>query len=72
MGYDAKGCLSPNQVKLVNSLLGDPEAEIQKAKTIIKLFEEHQAKGITGFVDEVYGFIDEPIYKGARRLCEVR
>jgi len=25
----------------------------------------HKEMGITGFVDEEYGFIDEPIYKGA-------
>lgn len=70
MGYDAKGCLSPNQVKLVNKIFVDKEAEIQRAKVIIKLFEMHRDEGITGFVDEEYGFIDEPIYKGALALLE--
>ena len=65
MGYNAKGCLSPNQVKLVNKIFVDKEAEIARAKVIIKLFEMYQEEGITGFVDEEYGFIDEPIYKGA-------
>jgi len=72
MGYDAKGCLSPNQVKLVNKMFVDREAEIKRAKIIIKLFEMHQEEGITGFVDEEYGFIDEPIYKGALALLEGR
>ncbi len=70
MGYDAKGCLSPNQVKLVNTIFVDKEAELQRAKVIIKLFEMHRDEGITGFVDEEYGFIDEPIYKGALALLE--
>ena len=70
MGYDAKGCLSPNQVKLVNKIFVDKEAEMQRAKVIIKLFEMHKDEGITGFVDEEYGFIDEPIYKGALALLE--
>lgn len=70
MGYDAKGCLSPNQVKLVNATFVDKEAEIKRAKVIIKLFEMHREEGITGFVDEEYGFIDEPIYKGALALLE--
>jgi citrate lyase subunit beta/citryl-CoA lyase len=70
MGYDAKGCLSPNQVKLVNKLFVDKEAEVHRAKVIIKLFEMHRDEGITGFVDEEYGFIDEPIYKGALALLE--
>lgn len=68
MGYDAKGCISPNQVKLVNAMFVDKEAEIKRAKVIIKLFEMHRDEGITGFVDEEYGFIDEPIYKGALAL----
>lgn len=70
MGYDAKGCLSPNQVKLVNAAFVDKEAEIQRAKVIVKLFEMYRDEGITGFVDEEYGFIDEPIYKGALALLE--
>ena len=70
MGYDVKGCLSPNQVKLVNRMFVDKEAEIKRAKIIIRLFEMHQEEGITGFVDEEYGFIDEPIYKGALALLE--
>ncbi|MDQ7043196.1 MAG: aldolase/citrate lyase family protein [Sulfurimonas sp.] len=68
MGYDAKGCISPNQVKLVNAMFIDKEAEIKRAKVIVKLFEMHADEGITGFVDEEYGFIDEPIYKGALAL----
>lgn len=68
MGYDAKGCISPSQVKLVNKIFVDKEKEIRRAKIIVKLFEMHQEEGITGFVDEEYGFIDEPIYKGALAL----
>lgn len=68
MGYDAKGCISPDQVKLVNAMFVDKEEELARAKTIVKLFEMHRDEGITGFVDEEYGFIDEPIYKGALAL----
>jgi len=68
MGYDAKGCISPDQVKLVNKLFVNEEEEIKRAQVIIKLFEMHQEMGITGFVDDEYGFIDEPIYKGALAL----
>lgn len=68
MGYDSKGCISPEQVKYVNKTFVDDEKELQRAKMIIKLFEMHKDEGITGFVDEEYGFIDEPIYKGALSL----
>jgi len=70
MGYDAKGCISPDQVKLVNKNFVDEVKLINRAKVIIKLFEMHKSEGITGFVDEEYGFIDEPIYKGALALLE--
>jgi citrate lyase subunit beta/citryl-CoA lyase len=70
MGFDAKGCLSPNQVELVNKYFTNKEEEIKRAKVIVKLFEMHRDEGITGFSDEEYGFIDEPIYKGALKLLE--
>ncbi|WP_151900377.1 HpcH/HpaI aldolase/citrate lyase family protein [Sulfurimonas hydrogeniphila] len=68
MGYDAKACISPGQVKLVHKIFVDTEEELKRAKIIVKLFEMHRDEGITGFVDEEYGFIDEPIYKGALKL----
>ena len=68
MGYDAKGCISPDQVKLVNKMFVNEEEQIKRAQIIIKLFEMHEEMGITGFVDDEYGFIDEPIYKGALAL----
>jgi len=70
MGFSAKGCISPNQVTIVNKLMVDEEKELRRAKIIVKLFEMHRDEGITGFVDEEYGFIDEPIYKGALNLLE--
>ncbi len=70
MGYDAKGCISPSQVTLVNEVFVDKEAQLTRAKVIIKLFEMYRDEGITGFVDDEYGFIDEPIYKGALALLQ--
>ncbi|MDP1785040.1 MAG: aldolase/citrate lyase family protein [Sulfuricurvum sp.] len=65
IGLDAKGCISPGQVTLIHEMFGHSEGEMARAQKIIGLFEEHASRGITGFVDERYGFIDEPIYKGA-------
>lgn len=68
MGYSSKGCLSPSQVKPVNEILTDDVAELERAHVIVKLFEMNRDMGVTGFVDDEYGFIDEPIYKGALAL----
>lgn len=68
MGYDAKGCISPKQVALVNEIFSQTQEEIIRSLKIVKLFEYNREQGISGFVDEEYGFIDEPIYKGALHL----
>jgi citrate lyase subunit beta/citryl-CoA lyase len=70
IGYDAKGCISPTQAKLVNEKFVDGAREIERAKNIIKLFELNKELCVTGFEDEEFGFIDEPIYKGALVLLE--
>lgn len=72
MGFDAKGCISPSQVTLVNEIFKDEIAEFERAKVIIKLFEINRDLGITGFVDDEYGFIDEPIYKGSLALLNMK
>jgi len=68
MGFSAKGCLSPSQVDDVHDVFGFGEKEIARAKAIVKRFEAKCAEGVTGFSDPEYGFIDEPIYKGAQSV----
>lgn len=70
MGYEAKGCLSPQQAEQVMMTFGTNEAFIERAHHIVKRFEEMKAQGVTGFSDDKYGFIDEPIYKGALVLLK--
>ena len=70
LGFDAKGCLSPQQAEQTVKMFQLSDDAIIKAQYIIDRFEEERAKGITGFSDEKYGFIDEPIYKGALALLK--
>jgi citrate lyase subunit beta/citryl-CoA lyase len=65
MGYSAKSCLGPKQVEIANEVFGTSKKEIEKAKYIKKRFEEMAEAHVSGFMDEKYGFIDEPIYKDA-------
>ncbi len=65
MGYNAKACLGPAQVEIANRVFGFDEEELKKAKYIVEKFEEMRDKNINGFMDEKFGFIDEPIYKDA-------
>ncbi|MEA3523804.1 MAG: aldolase/citrate lyase family protein [Campylobacterota bacterium] len=70
MGYKAKGCLSPIQVSDTHKVFGFTKAELERAQNIIALFESKRDEGITGFSSDEYGFIDEPIYKGALAILK--
>jgi citrate lyase subunit beta/citryl-CoA lyase len=70
MGYRATSCISPTQVEIANEIFSSDETEIKKAQYIVKIFEENRQNGITGFADETYGFIDEPIYKNAKQILK--
>jgi len=70
MGFNAKGCISPKQSQISQKIFGHSDSEIRKAQKIVELFEANEAKGITGFVDDKFGFIDEPIYKGAKVILD--
>ncbi len=68
MGFRSKGCLSPSQVTMVNEMFAWDTNALKRAQKIVTLFETQCAKGVNGFSDEEIGFIDEPIYKGAKAL----
>ncbi len=65
MGFTCKSCISPTQVDIANEIFSVENSEILKAQYIKKVFEQQKYLGITGFADDKYGFIDEPIYKDA-------
>ena len=65
MGFECKACLGPAQVEIANRIFSLTDTQIERAEHIVKLFETNSKRGINGFMDERYGFIDEPIYKDA-------
>lgn len=69
IGLNAKACISPKQVEIANKIFGSND-EIQKALEIKELFETSLTQNISGFANEKYGFIDEPIYKNALNVLK--
>lgn len=65
MGYTSKACMGPKQVAIANEIFGVTNKERKRAQHIKKRFEEESAQSNHGFMDEKYGFIDEPIYRDA-------
>ena len=70
MGFESKACMGPLQVDIANKIFGIEEKEIIRAKHIKDKFEENIKKAEHGFMDDKYGFIDEPIYKDALLVLE--
>jgi len=65
MGFSSKACMGPKQVAIANEVFRYDEDAIIRAKHIKEAFEQQSAQGNNGFMDEKYGFIDEPIYRDA-------
>lgn len=63
MGFETKACMGPKQVQIANEIFSINKYEQLRALHIKEAFEAHSAQGINGFMDEKYGFIDEPIYR---------
>ena len=65
MGFITKACMGPAQVTVANEIFGYEEEALKRARHIKEAFESSSSRGENGFMDEWYGFIDEPIYKDA-------
>ena len=65
MGFNTKACMGPLQVAIANEVFSIDNASLKRAKHIKEAFENSASIGENGFMDEKYGFIDEPIYKDA-------
>jgi len=63
MGFESKACMGPKQVQIANDIFSINKYKLERASHIKKVFEANSAKGINGFMDDTYGFIDEPIYR---------
>jgi citrate lyase subunit beta/citryl-CoA lyase len=65
MGFASKACMGPKQVSIANEIFGVDTQALIRAQHIKKRFEEESAQNNHGFMDDKYGFIDEPIYRDA-------
>jgi citrate lyase subunit beta/citryl-CoA lyase len=65
MGFTSKACMGPKQVAIANEIFATDSFELERAKHIKKVFEANSAQNNNGFMDDKYGFIDEPIYRDA-------
>jgi len=63
IGFESKACMGPKQVRIANEIFSINKYELRRAQHIKAVYETNSAKNIHGFMDDSYGFIDEPIYR---------
>ncbi|SFV71714.1 Malyl-CoA lyase [hydrothermal vent metagenome] len=70
MGFTTKACMGPLQVEIANKIFSVDNEAFIRAKHIKEVFEASAKNHENGFMDEKYGFIDEPIYRDALLVLE--
>ena len=70
MGFDAAACMGPRQALIADAIFDADLHALPRARHIVKTFEENALKNINGFMDDLYGFIDEPIYRDALNILK--
>jgi len=63
MGFESKACMGPKQVEIANEIFNITAYKLERARHIKAAFEANAQQDINGFMDDKYGFIDEPIYR---------
>jgi citrate lyase subunit beta/citryl-CoA lyase len=70
LGFSSGACMGPAQVSIANRVFDIDPHEIERALHIKNIFEKNQARDINGFMDDIYGYIDEPIYRDALNILK--
>ncbi|HED08378.1 MAG TPA: citrate lyase ACP [Ignavibacteria bacterium] len=70
LGFEGKGCIHPRQIQVVHEAFAPTEKEIEKAKQIVKAFNEAEKQGL-GVVSLGSKMIDLPVVKRALKVMEL-
>ncbi len=70
LGFDGMGCIHPRQIRVIHEYFAPDEAEIEKAKKIVRAFMEAKEKGL-GVVSLGTKMIDAPVVKRAQKTIDV-
>jgi citrate lyase subunit beta/citryl-CoA lyase len=70
LGFDGMGCIHPRQIKVIQDNYAPDAAAIDKARKIVKAFEEAERKG-QGVVALGSKMIDPPVVKRALRTIDM-
>jgi citrate lyase subunit beta/citryl-CoA lyase len=69
LGFEGKGCIHPNQIKVIHEAFAPSETEIRKACEIILAYEKAESEGLS-VVALGSKMIDAPVVKRAQLLIQ--
>ncbi|MDX9929017.1 MAG: aldolase/citrate lyase family protein [Bacteroidales bacterium] len=69
LGFDGMGCIHPRQIRVIHENFAPEADEIEKAKKIIRAFDEARSKGL-GVVSLGTKMIDPPVVKRAQHTID--
>ncbi len=70
LGFDGKGCIHPRQIPVVHTGFAPDAREIEKAKKIVRAFDEAERLGL-GVVSLGSKMIDPPVVKRAQHTIDL-
>jgi citrate lyase subunit beta/citryl-CoA lyase len=69
LGFEGKGCIHPNQIKVIHEAFAPSETEVRKACEIILAYEKAESEGLS-VVALGSKMIDAPVVKRAQLLVQ--
>lgn len=70
LGFEGMGCIHPRQIETIHKCYSPEKEEIDKAKKIVKAFDEAKSKGL-GVVSLGTKMIDPPVVKRALKTIDL-
>lgn len=70
MGYEGKGCIHPRQIEPIHEAFAPTDAEIERARKIVRAYREAQEKGLA-VVELGSKMIDPPVVKRALKTVDL-
>jgi citrate lyase subunit beta-like protein len=67
LGYTGKQIIHPNQIEPVQAAFTPSQAEIERAESLLQMFEQHQQRGAGAFAVDGQ-MVDMPVIRQARNL----
>ncbi|RLD50272.1 MAG: citrate lyase ACP, partial [Bacteroidetes bacterium] len=70
LGFEGIGCIHPRQIAPIHESFAPEEIEIEKAKKIIRAFNDAKEKGL-GVISIGTKMIDPPVVKRAEKIIHL-